>query len=588
MKPPLWRLLALTYGLFLLALTGSGIATGLFANADPGFSTQADGADLSSLRVNAITNRAAIDGPLAVGDHVRLADSSFSNRVLFQRQRPGDRFAFERTPPRGPKSTFIDTISPAGIASGAFWSLAAMGLVFVLTAMVIAARRPDDPLARKLVGFFFAIGTLIVGAPAPWMPVWIVVGLFLLHLFCQPFAVYAALALAVTFPRRSTAGIRRALERANVWMLLFCLAVLLGAYSRVLIALQKPPGWLQALGLAATLVYYVAIATAFVRAGRGLTGADRKRLQWVAWTLAAGFSGELVLLVLLASHVTLSEWMTWLNLTLLGIPFGLGYAIVRHRVVDIGFVVNRAIVFGSISAIVVVAFMVLEWALSSVFVRVSHITSTSLELGLALVLGFSLRTIHAKVDGFVDDLFFRDRHAAERALRTFAREVGFITDPRVAIDRCYAELMARTGASSVAIYLLDAGKARRVDRAEAAAPDAVGVDDPALVRMRASREPLALRHVESALAGDHAFPMIVRDVLAGGLVLGAKANGEAYAPDELATIEAVATALGNALDALQTAALKAEIARVLIDGAPLDVLRRTVDSASWLRGAVSS
>ncbi|MDP9107159.1 MAG: hypothetical protein M3N49_14670, partial [Candidatus Eremiobacteraeota bacterium] len=34
----------------------------------------------------------------------------------------------------------------------------------------------------------------------------------------------------------------------------------------------------------------------------------------------------------------------YLPLTMIALPFGLGYAIVRHRVVDIGFVVNRATV----------------------------------------------------------------------------------------------------------------------------------------------------------------------------------------------------------------------------------------------------
>ncbi|HWT05762.1 MAG TPA: hypothetical protein VN224_08395, partial [Xanthomonadales bacterium] len=58
------------------------------------------------------------------------------------------------------------------------------------------------------------------------------------------------------------------------------------------------------------------------------------------------------------------------------------------------------------------------------------------------------------------------------------------------------------------------------------------------------------------------------------------------APDEIATVETVVLALGNALDALQTAALKAEIARVLLDGAPLETLRRTVDAAAWVRGVV--
>ena len=162
-----------------------------------------------------------------------------------------------------------------------------------------------------------------------------------------------------------------------------------------------------------------------------------------------------------------------------------------------------------------------------------------------------------------------------------------MTDPHVAVERAHAELAARTGAASAALYVVDARAAVRVDPAESAAPDSVDVDDAALVRLRATRAPLKLREIDTALAGEWAFPMCVRDAVTGVVVLGPKTNGEAYAPDEVATIEVVALALGNALDALQTAALKAEVARVLLDGAPLETLRRTVDSASWARGVSS-
>jgi hypothetical protein len=230
--------------------------------------------------------------------------------------------------------------------------------------------------------------------------------------------------------------------------------------------------------------------------------------------------------------------------------------------------------------------MALEWALSTVFVKFSHVTSTSLELMLALVLGFSLRGIHSRVDAFIDDLFFRSRHDAERALKTFAREVAYVTDPRVAVARAHAELVRRTGAEDAAVYVVTGADTVRVDPAESAAPDRVDLDDPALVRMRATRLPVALGDLASAFAGDRAFPMCVRDAITGAVVLGPKSNGEAYAPDEIATVETVVLALGNALDALQTAALKAEIARVLLDGAPVEALRRTVDPAGWARGVV--
>jgi hypothetical protein len=347
-----------------------------------------------------------------------------------------------------------------------------------------------------------------------------------------------------------------------------------------------PPGPVVTIGQFPWLYYVVAITSAFWIANHRAAPADRTRVRWVSLSLAIGFSGAIVNVALVIVAHMRADWMAYLSLTILAVPLGLGYAIVRHRVVDVGFVVNRALVFGTVSAIVVIAFMVLEWLLGSILVKVSHVTSTSLELGLALVLGFSLRSIHGRVHAAVDDIFFRSRHEADRALRTLAREVAYITAPRAAVARVHAELLSRTGAAGGAIYIVDAAAAVRIDPAETPAPDRVDVDDPALVRMRASRAPLSLRDVGSALRGDRAFPMLVRDALTGVVVLGPKSNGEAYAPDEIATIEAVALALGNALDALQTAALKAEIARILVDGAPLDALRRTADPGAWLRGVV--
>ena len=62
----------------------------------------------------------------------------------------------------------------------------------------------------------------------------------------------------------------------------------------------------------------------------------------------------------------------------------------------------------------------------------------------------------------------------------------------------------------------------RVDPAEIAAQDRVDIDDPALVRMRATRQPVALSGVTSAFAGDRAFPMSVRDTITGAVVLSGK------------------------------------------------------------------
>ena len=578
-----WRPFAVSACGLLLGFVVLDCVAAVVANAQPAFTGTFDRYEPGVLTVVTITHRAAIEGPIHLGDRVRLEDGSLANRLRFARDRPGERFVFVGAAKDGSATRFVMTMTPAPAAPPTFWIYELTRVALIFVAFVIALRRPNDAVARTLVGLFLAIAAVIEN-PSPWLPLWAVFALMFVRGFCQVFAAYAALALAVSFPARSANGVRRFLERVNLPFLIVALVTIYTQLCILLFAALPVPAWVQACGIVETIAYFVAIMIAFIAGSRAAIGADRKRAQWVSWTLAVGFSGSLIGLAMLGLHVPIGPIYDYVGLTLLAIPFGLGYAIVRHRVVDIGFVINRALVFGSVSAIVVAAFMVLEWLLSSVFVRVSHITSTSLELGLALVLGFSLRAIHARVDALVDDLFFRDRHEAERALTAFAGEVAYVTDPRVAIARAHAELLLRTGASSAAVYLVDRNAALRVDP-DAAAPVPIDVDDPALVRMRATRTYCELRTLAGTrFAGDHAFPMRVRELVTGVVVLGHKSNGEAYAPDELATVETVALALGNALDVLQTSALKAEVARVLLDGASLDDLRGAVDPVAWVRG----
>jgi MFS family permease len=557
------------------------VAGAIVADANIGFIGTPDGAGYMIVRH--ISDPKAIEGSLHVGDRVRLTDPSPANQFRFLRERPGDRFEMTGKTVAGAPLRITATMVPIGLPPPSFAVYELLRLALVLVGLIVVIRRPNDDIAGLLVVLFFGLGVLFQ-AGAPFYPIWLTATLFIIARVAQIGVAWAALALGTTFPRPSARGLRRWLERANLPYSALCLITIAAALTFAFIGDTSPPFALQALGLIETVAFFIAAAIAFVIGAREATGADRKRVQWVAWSLCVGFSGSLVAVALLVMGVPDGRAYEWVGLTFLAIPFGLGYAIVRHRVVDVGFVVNRALVFAIVSAIVLLAFGALEWLLGNVLVKVSHITSASLELGLALVLGFSLRSIHLKIDAFVDDLFFRDRHRAEHALRTFAREVGYITEPREAIDRTRQELLAFSGSSSVAIYVVAGGRAIRVD-ASGAAP--IGIDDPALVRMRATRDVVTLADVRSVLAGERAFPMTVRDAVVGTIVLGPKANGEAYAPDERATIAAVVIALGNALDALQTAALRTEVARVLQNGAPLATLRRTVDSAAWIDGVVA-
>ena len=581
MRPSRWQAVVLALAALTLASILEGVVESAIDNGSHGVSFEpAHPPRFDVVRITRITQAESAQPSLHVGDLLVQTPDTLAERLRYLHMRPGDRFVFRRLHADGSHDdvTLTTVFAPT---NPVVWLFDLMRLALVVVGAIVAIRRPDAAEARALAELFIGLALTLETEHWVYLPAWVFLPMSYVNGFAAVWVAFAALRLACIFPHPSARGIRRVLERANPFLCIF--GVALAWTSTSLLFLREyiaPPVEFVNNGLG--VITFTAIAVALVGAYRVSTGADRRRVQWVVYTIALAFLGPLVKFCFYLAGIY-DPRLNWLLLTLLAAPFGFAYAILRHRVVDIGFVVNRALVFATVSGIIVITFIVLEWALANVFVRVSKTTSTSLELALALFLGFSLRSIHAKVDRVVDDLFFRARHDAERALRTFAREVAYITDPRIAIARAHAELLVRAGASGAAIYLVDGEAAIRVDPGESSAPDRVAIDDPALVRMRATRGYLALRHIASSLEGEQAFPMCVRDAISGAFVLGPKSNGEAYAPDELATIETVALALGNALDALQTAALKAEIARVLLDGAPVETLRRTVDPAAWVR-----
>src|SRR5207244_8027041 len=117
----------------------------------------------------------------------------------------------------------------------------------------------------------------------------------------------------------------------------------------------------------------------------------------------------------------------WYNLTILAIPFGYAYAILRHRLIDIGFVLNRALVYGLLTSVIVGILAIAESLVT--FAAVGKSASITVELAVAVALGLSFNFLHKKVEVFVDRVFFRQKHQAEAALHRLAHESSFIEKP---------------------------------------------------------------------------------------------------------------------------------------------------------------
>jgi hypothetical protein len=226
------------------------------------------------------------------------------------------------------------------------------------------------------------------------------------------------------------------------------------------------------------------------------------------------------------------------------------YALLRRRVLDLGFFLSRTIVVATISLIVVAAFVLLEWMLGNVVAGVSHTTGIVANAALALVLGLSLHFIHQRVDLAVDSIFFRKRHEDERQLRDYAKEAAFVTDVPVLLDQTIVRLERHTDARGAAILVDGAGVFTAARSYGDSQRVPVSENDEAILALKAWHRPLDPHHYRTDLQGALALPMLARGRLLGVLLLDERTGGESYAPDEVEALSTLAQGVGSSLDAL--------------------------------------
>jgi len=244
------------------------------------------------------------------------------------------------------------------------------------------------------------------------------------------------------------------------------------------------------------------------------------------------------------------------------IPLTLAYAVLRHRVIDLGFAINRTIVYGSVSAILLASFGLIEWAIEHLLPEEWVKASAWIDAGAALMVYLAFHRVHDAVEHRVEDIFFRKWRQNEEALRRFVATAPHFDDEATLATAFADELSRFAGEGPVALYRRDSaarGKAfLRVAGSWDASPPSLPGDDPAYALMRAEGRPLDLSETRSGLPGVLALPMLDHGTLTGLVLMDLKAGGALFRPDEIAILGRAAHDVGLALTALRAGHIEAE------------------------------
>jgi len=151
-------------------------------------------------------------------------------------------------------------------------------------------------------------------------------------------------------------------------------------------------------------------------------GVERQQLKWFAWS-----AGLMTSLILVSSLVpegddegTVSYVAGFVFAVLFcGLPVSAGIAILRYRLYDIDLVINRTLVYGALTAMLVATYLgsVLLFRLAlDPLTGDSDLAVAASTLGVAAL----FRPLRAQIQAIVDRRFYRSRYDAARTLERFS------------------------------------------------------------------------------------------------------------------------------------------------------------------------
>ena len=209
------------------------------------------------------------------------------------------------------------------------------------------------------------------------------------------------------------------------------------------------------------VIVFLSVASLVVRFGRS-RGEERQQMKWLTYVVAA-LSAMIVLTNLLdAANSALYPVVDTLTaLVFAGIPVATGIAILKYRLYDIDVIINRTLVYGSLTVMLALVYfggvVILQYLFRVLTGQESQLAIVASTLAIAAL----FVPLRRRVQGFVDRRFYRRKYDAAKTLEAFSAKLRDETD----LDALNAELVGvvreTMQPAHVSLWLLPSTDARK-------------------------------------------------------------------------------------------------------------------------------
>jgi hypothetical protein len=414
--------------------------------------------------------------------------------------------------------------NPFNILSG-LMSLATVLLCLGL-ALVLFVRKRDEPMALFVSFYLLAYGVLLAGPLENLNEAFPGAAELAVGVIQPIFFLVPTVALIVLFPDgRAVPRWGRVLILAAAAIAVFLPFIDAGSFANV----STLPAQLMGISLAGALA--LALVAQIYRYRRVSTPTEREQTRWVvlgvALWLVMGMiqTPSFLYMQTLPPGATPPAWTSasgaiwWLSLAM--IPLTLTIAILRYRLYEIDIIINRALVYGALAAILAGLYSASMAVLQKSFVALTGQQSDAAVVLTTLVLVSTVSPLHKRLEQAV-----RTRQSAAREplrpITDFTKQVDggvWVLNVPVALSKLMAEAVAAFDAGGGAAYMqADSGEVTLATRGD--------------------------WHGDAGLS----LPLSVQGRPLGRIALGPRRNGAPYAESDRAMLTAALEAIAVAME----------------------------------------
>jgi len=177
-----------------------------------------------------------------------------------------------------------------------------------------------------------------------------------------------------------------------------------------------------------TVAQFLALLVRWRRSGP----VERLQLKWVVYGVALAAASALVVEVVLANlaPVMYVTGTAVFSIVVLVIPAGIGVAMLRYRLYDIDVVINRTLVYGSLTLMLALVYFGGVAATQALFRTITGQEELPQLVVVAstLLIAALFNPLRQRIQSFIDRRFYRNKYDARKTLKAFSAKLRGETD----------------------------------------------------------------------------------------------------------------------------------------------------------------